>query len=275
MKIIAPTDFSDLSKSALIYAAQLAASTNNPLVLVYNAVFEGPPRATVLINLEEKIELNAIEDMKMLAAWLKSTVQPSPDIFIEITKNHNAAEAILKRTKDIDGGLIILSTRGASGLSGSVLGSVSGEVLRNSPIPVMALPPDMDSKKEGGFLFAIDPANGLHEISLRKFFAFCKIMNKKAEFLFVTNDDRTNEINNLKEYIAKTYPEFVCEYHSLTNENIAETIADFLSSHNFSILAIAPKKHNFLERMFGKSITTKLLSRINIPVLALTDESIS
>ncbi len=39
MKIIAPTDFSDLSKSALIYAAQLAASTNNPLVLVYNAVF--------------------------------------------------------------------------------------------------------------------------------------------------------------------------------------------------------------------------------------------
>ncbi|MBK8413648.1 MAG: universal stress protein [Bacteroidetes bacterium] len=104
MKIIAPTDFSDLSKSALIYAAQLAASTNNPLVLVYNAVFEGPPRATVLINLEEKIELNAIEDMKQLAEWLKKSVEPSPDIFIEITKNHNAAEAILKRTKDIDGG---------------------------------------------------------------------------------------------------------------------------------------------------------------------------
>ncbi|MBK7967479.1 MAG: universal stress protein [Bacteroidetes bacterium] len=163
MKIIAPTDFSDLSKSALIYAAQLAASTNNPLVLVYNAVFEGPPRATVLINLEEKIELNAIEDMKMLAEWLKKSVEPSPDIFIEITKNHNAAEAILKRTKDIDGGLIILSTRGASGLSGSILGSVSSEVLRKSSIPVMALPPEMESKKEGGFLFAIDPANGLHE----------------------------------------------------------------------------------------------------------------
>ncbi|MBK6639753.1 MAG: universal stress protein [Bacteroidetes bacterium] len=99
MKIIAPTDFSDLSKSALIYAAQLAASTNNPLVLVYNAVFEGPPRATVLINLEEKIELNAIEDMKMLAEWLKKSVEPSPDIFIEITKNHNAADAILKKNK--------------------------------------------------------------------------------------------------------------------------------------------------------------------------------
>lgn len=274
MKIIAPTDFSDLSKSALIYAAQFAESTNSPLVLVYNAIFEGPPRATVLINLEEKIEMNAIEDMKQLAEWLKNAVQPSPDIFIEITKNHNAADAILKRTRDIDGGMIILSTRGASGLSSSILGSVSSEVLRKSSIPVLALPPGMESKNEGGFLFAIDPGNGLHEVSLRKYFGFCKIMNKNPQFLFVTTEDKSNEIAALKSYISQTYPEFTCEYHVVTNDNIVDCIADFTNTHNFSMLAIAPKKHNFFERMFGKSITTKLLAQLKIPVLSLTDESI-
>lgn len=274
MKIVAPTDFSDLSKSALIYAAKFASATHNPLVIIYNAVFEGPPRATVLINLDEKIELNAIEDLKQLEEWLRTMVQPSPDIFIEITKNHNAADAIIKRTLDVDGGLIILSTRGSSGLTGTILGSVSSEVLRKSSVPVIALPPDMGPDNGGGFLFALDPVNGLHEVSLRKYFGFCRMMNKNPEFLFVISEEKSTEIAAIKSYISQTYPEFECKYHISANENISDTIAEFIRTHNFSMLAIAPKKHNFLERMFGKSITTKLLSHIKIPVLSLTDESI-
>ncbi|MBK8413647.1 MAG: universal stress protein [Bacteroidetes bacterium] len=47
--------------------------------------------------------------------------------------------------------MIILSTRGASGLSSSILGSVSSEVLRKSSIPVLALPLKWNPKKKAVF----------------------------------------------------------------------------------------------------------------------------
>ena len=140
-KILCPTDFSDSSSNALLYAVSLAEEYEAKLFL-----------------------LHVIEDISNAAYFDMLTAPPLDDMYGEMEKqawNHlNAAIPEKKReiikweplvhrgmpaleivhaAEELGVGLIVLGTHGRSGLKHIIFGSVAEKVVRMAPCPVLTV----------------------------------------------------------------------------------------------------------------------------------------
>jgi len=132
-KILAPTDFSDLSAVGVRYACQLAKDVGAQ-ILILNVV---------LVDESNTVDKQELERHKLRL-----------DDFI--TKKIGSAGAQLRIRKLVDAGhpygtirecannehvdLIVMSSHGRSGLSRMLIGSVTDKTLRGASCPVLVVP---------------------------------------------------------------------------------------------------------------------------------------
>ncbi len=137
-RIMAPTDFSDMSKEALSLAAEMAQMHKASLHIVH--VFEEPAfpsfygaGALLLYGKVPDIRKQAIEALDELAAPLRA--KSGLDITTELLDGH-AADSIKAYAEAEHIDLIIIPTHGLTGLRHILLGSVAERVVREAKCPV-------------------------------------------------------------------------------------------------------------------------------------------
>jgi nucleotide-binding universal stress UspA family protein len=146
-KILVATDFSSHSERALEAGIELAKrlgaelhlthaySLPIPLVAPYEVTIPDPYIEETRKAAREKL---AEAEAKARAAGLA----PKSEL-----AEGSAAAAILRTAEEIDADLIVMGTRGLTGLKYVVLGSVAGHVLRAAPCPVLTLRDEREEKK--------------------------------------------------------------------------------------------------------------------------------
>jgi nucleotide-binding universal stress UspA family protein len=141
-RILAPTDFSELSKQGLKSALELAEAFGAKLLLLY--VVESPPYpmegivpshlgATLLDDLERQ----ATND---LAQMLSETQASKIDVARRVVGGIPYRKIVdVAEEEKID--LIVMTTHGRTGLSHLVMGSVAEKIVRTAPCPVLTIRP--------------------------------------------------------------------------------------------------------------------------------------
>ena len=141
-RILAPTDFSELSKQGLQSALELADAFGAKLLLLY--VVEPPPYpvegivpshlgATMLDDLERQ----ATND---LAQMLSETQASNMDVARRVVVGIPYRKIVdVAEEEKID--LIVMTTHGRTGLSHLVMGSVAEKIVRTAPCPVLTIRP--------------------------------------------------------------------------------------------------------------------------------------
>ena len=140
-RILVPTDFSEHSQTALLYAAALAEKFAAEIYLLHavqdlalfipEAVSVAPPiapdieqlTAAVRTALERQVEENHLKGLTIHCAVREGA--PHDEILL------------FARENDVD--LIIMGTHGHSGLAHVLLGSVTEKVVRKAPCPVLTV----------------------------------------------------------------------------------------------------------------------------------------
>lgn len=139
-RILVPIDFSDYSKSALKYAAQIAKFFEASITLVYvvepmiyPADFSMGQVAipSTDMNLHERAE----EELNTLA---KSVIDSSLKVDVVIKTGKPFVE-INETAQEIDADLIIIATHGHTGVEHILFGSTAEKVVRKAPCPVLTL----------------------------------------------------------------------------------------------------------------------------------------
>src|SRR5687768_6744767 len=142
---IVPVDFSDTSKNAAIYAAQLAAGVDDSRIIllnVFDEIFAGEDGTPLY---------NDVEARKKIALWglgnLMSTLPIGGNTKVEcdseagtVVKNMNGY------AKRQNADLIIMGITGSSGIDQVMIGSTTLNVVHNVTTPVMIIPPDATFK---------------------------------------------------------------------------------------------------------------------------------
>lgn len=144
-KIIAPTDFSDRSTTAIAAAAELANHFSAEIVLVH-VLYPVPPTvptapavaAQAPVNLEAYRESLMVEAEKNVETLIKPKLPPDVDCRVEIRWG-SPAETIIDLAAKESADVIVICTRGATGLSRFVSGSVAEKVVRLSDVPVLTV----------------------------------------------------------------------------------------------------------------------------------------
>ena len=143
-RILCPVDFSDPSRRALNYAVALSTWYNAPLAVLHAAanvpVFEvtapfGPLATPPVILKDRDVEQERAELRRFIGAAAGS---PSVELVVEMA---DACPEILRQAIDRKVDLIVMGTRGRSGLRHAFLGSVAEKIIRNASCPTLVVPP--------------------------------------------------------------------------------------------------------------------------------------
>lgn len=140
-KILFPTDFSECSEEAKLYAVSFTKSFGATLYILtvsqplnLNLASADP---IILHDLDARLESSAQENLDRLREEL---VQEGVEVRISLRRGTPFLEIVtFAEEKEID--LIIMGTHGWSGIDHMLLGSTTEKVVRRAPCPVLTVKP--------------------------------------------------------------------------------------------------------------------------------------
>lgn len=139
-RIVVGVDGSPASRRALAYAAERGARTGEEVLAVHAYHYAPFAQGGRIGALAQDIDTAAVEAAERLAAELVAGVAAEqPDAVVQSTAVVGRAGRVLSRLAD-DASLVVVGSRGRTGVAELVLGSVSHEVLLRAECPVVVVP---------------------------------------------------------------------------------------------------------------------------------------
>jgi nucleotide-binding universal stress UspA family protein len=140
-RILVPTDGSEAADAALDGAIAVAAATDATLHVLYVADTNQPS----LARIEGEVrDVRDGEGADVVEAAADRARRQGVEVVDDVIQG-GPSRTILDYVDDRGIDLVVMGTRGQRDLERIVLGSVTGRVLRRSPVPVLAVPPEADA----------------------------------------------------------------------------------------------------------------------------------
>jgi nucleotide-binding universal stress UspA family protein len=140
--ILSPVDFSEESRQALRWAGALAVRFESRLSVISAVDPLLAEAAKIRLGQDLTIETEAALREFVAETWTPGT-EPSLQPALQ-TRIGDAAAAILDASAAAD--LIVIGTQGLGGLRKLLVGSTTERVLRQTRVPVLAVPPSRDGR---------------------------------------------------------------------------------------------------------------------------------
>lgn len=139
LPLLVAVDFSELSKRSVEYAVRLATGQDRKVDLLHVALASLPAHAQahapaeVLDQIRKGEEVAALRDLQELLQTI-----PEPLRGRILLRRGTAADTICKAAGE-GYELVVVSTRGRTGLAHVLIGSVAERVVRHAPVPVLVV----------------------------------------------------------------------------------------------------------------------------------------
>lgn len=145
-KILCPTDFSDGARRAMAAAARLAREAGAELVVAHAWHVPTPAFPADFAFLPQLIQQLSDDAQRGLEDAAREAVALGAPRVSQVLLNGVAWAAIVDALADPAFDLVVIGTRGRTGLARILLGSVAEKVVRHAPCPVLAVHPDNEPR---------------------------------------------------------------------------------------------------------------------------------
>ena len=192
-------------------------------------------------------------------------------------KDGDAGKQIRKAAKEACADFIVVGTHGTSGLLEKTLGTHSWDVIKNSDIPVLAIPKDALFTGIENILFATEYREG--ELPVINYLArVAKQLKAGITILhfarYVLPKQFEDEIfGRFKKEVITRVQYKKLSIRLMKNEDVAGGLEKYCTENQIDWLVMSPEKHLLFERIFfpKSSITKKISFRTRVPLLAIPD----
>ncbi len=184
MKVLIPTDFSENADLATGFALDIVKRTNGHLIALHGYDLPYSERSMTTSLLEE-MKLNADRHM---AEFKTDVLEKSGVSFESHVRMGNPIRLIKDFATEKDVELVVMGTKGASGIEEFLIGSNAASVIQNIDIPVLVIPPDSQVKPLKKIVLASDLDLKKKERPLQRLRAFAKIYDATIEILHLQSD---------------------------------------------------------------------------------------
>jgi nucleotide-binding universal stress UspA family protein len=272
--ILVPTDFSLPADNAVRYAMKLA-KLFNASILLYHAYI---PFQSGFYPLAQRIKENKDTENTLIARLTKMKDQllksnKNSQISINVDRGPESTRLVeYCRKNKID--LIVMGTKGASGLKEVLIGSFTADTMIKASCPVLAIP----EKYKFRMPKKITYTSGYHNKE-NKAIKFLVDLNKsfKAKLRILHIAERENWgapeeklFLKFKQKIEKECAATFISFQQVTANDISKAILTITLQDKTDILAMSPIKINgFWYRLFHKSLTKTTANHIHIPMLSI------
>jgi nucleotide-binding universal stress UspA family protein len=270
INILVPTDFSVLSKVAVQYAIKIANKLNGRITLLHVVTINEPTRATMherIRDLEEDLIRFAERDLHKLIKDVSKKVEPTKPLSCSVVRTSDFTEAIRKEVKRLRIGLVVMGTRGASGLKKAVVGSNTASVIELSQVPVLAVPNKAQFKGFKDIVYASDLKN--LERELKTVFVYAEQFGSTIHLVHVVPTGK--DVDEIEEKIEKVVKKLKFKNIVslvLVDRDIEGAIDQYIGVCKADLLAMFTHDLSFYEKLFDRSMTRKMAFQSSVPLLA-------
>jgi nucleotide-binding universal stress UspA family protein len=275
--ILLPTDFSENSWNAIRYALRFFETSICHFYLLHVSRLSDLTAIDIpYIPSEQDIEDKYLKHAKIqLRQLLRKISEELPqnkkhkfhtisdyNYFVESIRNHVSE-------KKID--IIVMGTKGATGLKKFIIGSNTGDVITKVHCTTLVVPENarFTSIKQLAFptdlalSYNIQTLQHITEI-LEEFGSFLKILhiNKKEEDL---NFDQLK----YKELLEDYFNDKAHSFHFIKDNNIEDAIQCFVHSRDIDMIAMVAKNLNYFQRILFLPTVEEISYHTDVPFLVL------
>ena len=278
-KILFPTDFSPAAETAFVYALNLAKALKAEITTLH--VYQLPDVNTghlpiTLSNIYHSIELEAFENYRDSVPELRKIAQ---DHNLEnIPVNHVLVEGkpipnIISTAKKENVDLIVMGTKGATGLKEVFVGSVAGEIMEKANCLVLGIP---ENSVFDGAINKIAMTTNLgveDEKTFSRISRFASFFNSELHCIHINSNPKINAENNMAAWKSSLIlPGEKTIFKVLESTHMESVISTYLLENKIDILVMVTHQRNFFQELFRYSRAKKMSYHLDTPVLAVPAE---
>lgn len=271
--ILVPTDFSIPADDAIHYAVKLAKVLNASIILYHSFIpFESgfyPLAQSNKENLETEKKLT-----DRLTTIKNHILKSNNDIPVEVQVERGAESLrITKFCKKNKINLIVMGTKGASGLKEALIGSFTADVMTNAPCMVLAIPLKCKFKMPKKITYLSN--YGKNEMRAIKTLAELNtFFQADINILHIDNkEDKAESEKKFNKYKKKMETKFTdthLSFQHIAGNKIPKDIILVTLNDKTDLLVISPiKRKGIWKGLFHKRITKTIAYHSQIPLLAI------
>lgn len=273
-KILLPTDFSDNSWAALVYAVKLFEKFECQFYLLHtitNNASSLTNYSTDKLNAaKEKATIN-LNNLKMKAEELGTPLKHKFEIILSFYYLDDCINYSAKK-HEID--YTFIGTKGATNMKELFLGSNTTRVIQNTKIcPTIVVPENYPFVELNQITILSDLNHPMNKELLSPVNQLAKDKQSKINLLHISKNEElsyseSQELDSLKSNLNNYDTYFNLYTNSSNKQNI---VNDFIKDTNTNLLVLLYYKKDFLEKIIHKSLITIISQNPKIPMLIIPD----
>ncbi len=262
-KILVPIDFSATSLNALEYAINYVSGEPHQITILHT--YEVVKKTGYLKSMDNVLESDAERQM---SALLKRIKEKYPEaVFVHKIIKGDAVDVISSygnsESESFD--LVIMGTKGASGLKEVFIGSVAGGVIAYTRAPVVVVPDGCSLKKGSDIVLAVSGLSLSSPKVLDPLREVLETFDAKLRVLHIANET-TDSITSVIDLLDDVQPSVV---YAFGEGDINDRINAYIKEANAGLLCMIRQSRGYFKRIFGKSVTLKQTFDSAVPLLVL------
>jgi nucleotide-binding universal stress UspA family protein len=275
-RILVPTDFSEQAKYAYEIAISIARKTGAVIKLLH--VVEVPYGSTFTAtgdvsipndNMEQVFVLQLLEKTKSdMAKLVKSTEHAGVDVVQEVDVDRPISK-IKSIIKDENVDLVVMGSKGSSGLDEFLLGSNTEKVVRSADCPVLTVKQSDPDFTVNEIVLASDFKREIRH-AIERFKVFQDLFGARMHLVYVNTPGAFESSSSIREKLESTAQNYGLKNYTTNvyNDTIEEDgILHFAEDIRADLIMMATHGRTGLSHLLSGSIAEDLVNHTKIPVL--------
>lgn len=280
--ILLPTDFSKNAWNAITYAIELY--KNEPctfyLLNTYTPnIAASRFMATVVTSESLAVESYSKEGLNAVLNNIQSKYNNKLHSFKTISSFSLLADEVRELVNEYNIDMVIMGTKGASGVSEVFMGSNAVRVIKAvKNCPVLAIPEDFTFETPTEIAFATDFNRFYTQSELQPIINLVKTFNSVLRIVHV--QDKIKALTELQQFnlnMLRKYFSTIEHYiHTVSELNsVSKTLEVFADELDIHLLAMLNYQHSYMEKVTREPIVKRLVFHTQIPLLVIPELGMS
>lgn len=277
--ILIPTDFSENAWNALKYAQHLFGSVKCNFYLLHVSSFADYPISPVSPENNEGKEINDFklflkEQLNKLLNQVEATFTNTNHKYFGIYEHGFFLEAIKTNIDEKKIDLVIMGTKGASGMRKHIIGSNAGDVITKVKCNTLIIPKEVVFSIPQEVAFPTDYNIFYASIILEAITDMLRLCQGNLRVMNVSRIDRNltkaqdKNQEYLFDYLNEIFPKN-SSFHTITNKSVNVAIQCFVESRNVDMIIMVAKNLNFIQQILFDSLVEKISFHSTVPFFVI------
>lgn len=273
-KILLPTDFSDNSWSAVVYALKLFKNEFCTFYFINSTTIKVSTLSNLSNKLIKAMEDDAMRELLELKELAEACEVGANHNFQIILSSEDLKTAIKKSVNKLNIDMVIMGTKGATGAKEFFFGSNTIRIIKSLKLcPVLIIPEEYDFVTPTQIAFPTDYNRYYSNKELKPLRELANLYDSKIRIMHINTEEK---LNDTQEYNLEALKSYLNNYEYTLHwmpdyANKTTEINDFVEELKIDMLAMVNYKHSFIEKIINEPVIKKIGFQPNVPFLVIPE----